>query len=311
MTIRVKSKVNFYSGAGLDRAEHLRRDTDWHRAQWDSGLVRCITLWRSRHLVVGEDEPLWLEAHEAQSWVEAGHQSVFLGLQAEVPLVALDLSALEAPEDHPAIAGRGQFRDLREFGPLLARDVGAVLAYARGLLYWHQRHRFCGVCGGPTESIDHGHVRRCRNADCAAMHFPRTDPAVIMLLHDGEGSCILGRQKNWPGGMHSVLAGFLEPGESLEETVARELYEEVGIVVDPTDVHYHSSQPWPFPGSLMVGFQAYCPHQPLIINKTELADAAWYSRAQLRASPEDETFRLPRRDSIARHLVNDWLASGD
>lgn len=308
MTDRAKSRINFYSGAALDRAEHLRRDGDWHSRQWDAERVRCLTLWRSHHLVAGESDPLWFGARETRDWIEAGHQHVFLGLSAETALVAIDLSPLENPEDHPHIQGRGAFRDLREFGPLVARDQGAILAYARGLLHWHQRHRFCAVCGHPSDSIDAGHVRRCRNPDCGAMHFPRTDPAVIMLIHDGAGNCVLGRQKNWPPGMNSTLAGFVEPGESLEEAVAREVWEEVGLTLEPTDVHYHSSQPWPFPSSLMLGFHAYCPNHELVVNQSELADARWYSREELRTSPEDETFRLPRRDSIARHLVNDWLA---
>jgi NAD+ diphosphatase len=173
-------------------------------------------------------------------------------------------------------------------------------------MHWHARHHFCGVCGYPTQSAEAGHVRRCTNPTCGASHFPRTDPAVIMLVHDGGDRVILGRQAQWPPGMHSVLAGFVEPGENLEEAVTREVAEEVGIAV--TDVRYQSSQPWPFPASIMLGFTARALATDLQLSDDELETARWYTRAELRASPESESFRLPRRDSIARRLVEDWLA---
>ena len=224
--------------------------------------------------------------------------------------MALDVSALEEDEAERLTGADSRFRDLREVGPMLGRDEGAVLAYARGLVHWHRRHRFCGVCGRPTESTQAGHVLRCTNRDCGTSHFPRTDPAVIMLIHDGGERCVLGRQAIWPPGMHSTLAGFVEPGESLEEAVAREIYEEVGLKIPVEEVFYHSSQPWPFPSSIMLGFYARAEFAALETAEDELESAAWFTRDQLRRSPEDETFRLPRRDSIARRLVNDWLAEG-
>jgi NAD+ diphosphatase len=142
------------------------------------------------------------------------------------------------------------------------------------------------------------------------VHFPRTDPAVIMLVHDGAGRCLLGRQPFWPPGMHSTLAGFVEPGESLEEAVAREIWEEVGLKLPVEEVTYHSSQPWPFPSSIMLGFHARAEHGPLDLGADELESAQWYTREELRNSPEDETFKLPRRDSIARRLIEDWLEEG-
>jgi NAD+ diphosphatase len=197
------------------------------------------------------------------------------------------------------------FTDLRSVGAIMPRDDGALLAYARGLIHWHSRHRFCGVCGHPTVSEQAGHQRRCANPVCGAVHFPRTDPAVIMLIHDGD-RIILGRQAQWPPGMNSVLAGFVEPGESLEEAVAREVMEEVGIAV--TEVRYRSSQPWPFPSSIMLGFTARALTADIRLSPDEIETARWYSRDELRRSPENESFRLPRRDSIARRLVDDWLA---
>ena len=303
------ARGNFYSGVGLDRAEHLRRDADWLGERLADLKSRFVPVWRARNLIRrGADaRAAWLDGAAAAPLRPLAAETIFLGRAGETGYFALDLSGLEAPEAEPALAEHGEFQDLRAIGPLLERGEGAILAYARGLVYWHQRHGFCGVCGRPTASTQGGHVRRCTGEACGAEHFPRTDPAVIMLVHDGE-RCVLGRQKFWPDGMHSTLAGFVEPGESLEEAVAREVKEEVGLELDA--VAYHSSQPWPFPASLMLGFHATCRHLPLEINVQELAAAAWYTRAELKASPEDESFRLPRRDSIARRLIEDWLAAG-
>ena len=160
------------------------------------------------------------------------------------------------------------------------------------------------MCGAATVSDEGGHVRRCTNAHCAQSHFPRTDPAVIMLVHDGE-RCLLGRKPGWPGGMHSTLAGFVEPGESLEEAVAREVYEETKVTLD--EVVYHSSQPWPFPASLMLGFHARARTTDIEVDHSELEDARWYEKSWLLSHKEDDDFRLPRRDSIARRLLEDWL----
>jgi NAD+ diphosphatase len=173
-------------------------------------------------------------------------------------------------------------------------------------MWWHARHRFCGVCGAPTESVEAGHVRRCTSPACGASHFPRTDPAVIMLVHDGDRA-LLGRQKIWPPGMYSTLAGFVEPGESLEETVAREVFEESGIRV--AEVRYHSSQPWPFPASLMIGFHAAAASREIRMDQSELEDCGWFSRAELRDFGRQGK-ALPRADSIARRLIEDWLAQG-
>ena len=305
--------TNFYCGVGLERADHLRADTDWIAGQLRDPRSRFLPLWRSKHLfsaeaagdVSGTASSIWLDSGSAASLLDQAGTWVFLGLREEVAHIALDLSHLDDPEHEPVLAARGRFRDLREVGPLLEQSEGATLAYARGLLHWHRRHLFCGVCGHATHSRNGGHLRRCGNPDCQASHFPRVDPAVIMLVHDGADRCLLGRQANWPSGMHSTLAGFVEPGESLEEAVAREVMEEVGL--DLLEVAYHSSQPWPFPSSLMLGFTARARAAAPKVNLEELEAAAWYSRQALLESPENELFRLPRRDSIARRLIEDWL----
>ncbi|MEE8272951.1 MAG: NAD(+) diphosphatase [Alphaproteobacteria bacterium] len=298
---------NFYIHPDMDRAAQRRRDPAWFAAMLASAATRLVPVWRSKNLVTGPREaprPALMPATDGW-WRDLAAEPVLLGIAGGTTYMAVDLSPVDEPKDHPVLAAHGAFVDLRTTGPLMGRSDGALLAYARGLTWWHQRHRFCGVCGHATQSAEAGHQRRCGNDACATMHFPRTDPAVIVLVHDGD-RCLLGRQSIWPPGMHSVLAGFVEPGESLEATVAREVREESAIEV--TDIRYHSSQPWPFPQSLMIGFTARATTSDIRIDGVELEDAAWYRRARLLASPEDETFRLPRRDSIARRLVDEWLA---
>ncbi|MBC6416439.1 MAG: NUDIX domain-containing protein, partial [Rhodospirillales bacterium] len=227
------TRANFYAGAGLDRLDKRRRDRAWIDACLADPGTRFLPVWRGRNLVVNPERPslAWLTAAEARHYLDRGAAWALLGLLEDCCYVALDVSEEEVPDHAPRLAGRGHFSDLRAVGPQLARAEGSLLAYARGLIYWHGRQRFCELCGSRTEAGQGGHVRRCRNAACGTQHFPRTDPAVIMLIHDGGTRCVMGRQKLWPPGMHSTLAGFLEPGESLEEAVAREVEEEVGLRV--------------------------------------------------------------------------------
>jgi NAD+ diphosphatase len=198
-----------------------------------------------------------------------------------------------------------RFADLRQLGGRLERHEGSLLALARAMVFWHSRHRFCGLCGAPTRSEEAGHMRRCTGDGCKAMHFPRTDPAVIMLVTDGERA-LLGRNKNFVPGMYSTLAGFVEPGESLEDAVAREVREETAIEVGA--VHYHSSQPWPFPANIMLGFYAEATSTAVTVDYGELEDARWFERDWLLSHRDDDSFRMPRLDSIARRLIEDWLA---
>jgi len=294
--------VNYYADAGLDRVGHRRKDPAWIADQLVNPATRFVACWRNQNLVVAsEPRPLLLEFRQIEAF---GGEPVLLGMRGEHAIFAVDLSSHEAPLKVLGLEDHAEFMDLRRIGPLLARDEGSILAYARGMLWWHQRHRFCGVCGAPAANSDSGHLRVCTNPDCRTQHFPRTDPAVIMLVHDGE-RCLLGRQAAWPQGMHSTLAGFVEPGESLEEAVAREVKEETAIEVE--DIIYHSSQPWPFPSSIMLGFHARAATTEIRVDPTELESARWFDRGFLLAHEDDDEFRLPRRDSIARRLIEDWL----
>jgi NAD+ diphosphatase len=190
---------------------------------------------------------------------------------------------------------------LRRVGPALPAAEAALAAYARALRYWHDTHGFCSRCGAPTVVKDGGHARACD--DCGRTVFPRTDPAVIVLVACGD-HCLLGRSPRFPSDMYSTLAGFVEPGESLEDTVRREIFEEAGVRV--TAMRYRSSQPWPFPASLMLGFHATASERTLAIDDDELADARWFHKHEL-LDPRSRPVSLPRRDSIARYLIESWL----
>lgn len=302
----MSDKPNVYAGVPLDRAALRRKNEDWMTQAWLSPDARVLPVWQSRSFVGGPAEAPRAVLLPAGTDLDA--VPIFLGLMGEAPVFAADLPLPESPETLPVLAGLGRFEDLRAVGPLMPEAEAALCAYARGMAWWNARHRFCGVCGAPAASAEAGHVRLCTDPACATHHFPRTDPAVIMLVHDGGDRAVLGRQSRFPPGMHSVLAGFVEPGESLEETVAREVMEEVGLSV--TDIRYRSSQPWPFPSSLMLGFTARATSFDIETGQDELESARWFDRAYLRDHTPGEEFRLARRDSIAHRLIAEWIAEG-
>ncbi len=293
---------NHYAQYGLEREAGRRQDEDWLDAQFDNACV--LPVWRSRAFVRSVEAPqaVCFEPAEMRPFLNERRDAVFLGVKDGTPYFTFDLSHIEDPESRPPFARRGAFVELRSVGGLLPRDQGGLLAYAKGILHWHRRHRFCGNCGQPTEIREAGHLRICSDRACGASHFPRTDPAVIMLVSDGDRA-VLGRKAEWPDGMYSALAGFVEPGESLEEAVAREVKEEVAI--DVANIRYHSSQPWPFPASLMLGFHADALSDAISFDPDELEDARWFTRAELKQGV-GRPVRRARSDSIARRLIDDW-----
>ena len=291
---------NTYASGGIDRAAHLREDNGWIAKRLCDPATRIAPVWQSQNLIDMNGSPAPHLLPPDPELIAEAQAVALLGLVGGAAHFAIDLS--HRGEDEAAAIGR--FEDLRTVGPLLSHADGALMAYARGMMHWHLAHRYCGRCGHATEPRDAGHVLYCTNPDCAHPVFPRTDPAVIMLIHHGD-EVLLARQKVWPPGMHSVLAGFVEPGESLEDAVAREVFEEAGIDID--EIEYHSSQPWPFPASIMLGFYGRAKSADLKINTGELESGRWHHRDELLNSPEDETFRLPRRDSISYRLIRDWL----
>jgi len=325
-SLRRMRASNYYAAPGFERAGLRRRDMAWIAERIGDPASVFIPVWRSQSLVIHVEgaEPraalfpahglggLTMPAEGAEALLAHG-AAVFLGVIDERAHFALDLSHDEAPIealrspvlDAAGIAGAElRFTDLRQLAGGLDRHEGALLAFARAMCWWHSRHRFCGLCGSPTRSEEGGFMRRCTDAACNAMHFPRTDPAVIMLVTDGDRA-LMGRNKNFVPGMYSTLAGFVEPGESLEDAVAREVFEETAVKVGA--VHYHSSQPWPFPANIMLGFYAEAESAEITVDPGELDDARWFERQWLIDHVDDDSFRLPRRDSIARRLVEDWL----
>ena len=311
MPTRPTPERNFYSSAHIDRAEDKRRDPAWLAATLAGPDSRFVPIWQAKNLLQDGDPPApaLLTADQAASLRLSEGETIFLGEAEGVPYFALDLSAIETPDHVPALAGRGHFTDLRNVGPLLDREAGSLLAYARGMVYWAGRHRYCGTCGTPTQSSEGGHQRRCPNPDCGAPHFPRTDPAIIVLVHDGGERCVLGRQAVWPPGMHSTLAGFVEPGESLEDAVAREVMEEVGLPLD--EITYQSSQPWPFPSSLMLGFHARATAEELKVDEVEIESARWFTREEIRRQTEAGELRISPTTSISGVLLADWMGGDD
>jgi len=299
-------RPNFYAGLALDRMSERRGDAPWIEQLFRDPATRLIPVWRSRSLVAEGATPEAVFLSTSELAIEPA-TAIFLGLTETAAYFATDVSHIEESDLPRLFSARGKFVDLRAVGAVMDRQHGGLLAYARGLAHWHSRHRHCSVCGAPTVSADGGHLRRCTSSTCNAEHFPRTDPAVIMLVTHGD-RCLLARNRRFPLPMYSTLAGFVEPGESLEEAVAREVFEESNIRV--TDVRYQSSQPWPFPSSIMLGFRARAVTTDIRIDGTELMDAGWFDRAHLRAEHDPETFRVPRSDSIARRLIDDWLAEG-
>lgn len=281
-----------FTGATLDRAGLRRRDEAWLAGARLAASTRIVAVSSASRLLVADGPCLGCVS---LAGLPEGAELTFLGVDDAGAIFACDLS----PEPSEA----GAFEELRALAALLPAPEAAVAAHAVAMVGWHRRHRFCGACGAPTEVQEAGHSRKC--PACGAQHFPRTDPAVIMLVTDGE-RCVLGRR---PGaqGRWSVLAGFVEPGETLEQAVAREVYEEVGLRV--FSARYLGGQPWPFPANLMLGFEARAEHAPLRVDD-ELAGARWFTRRELTDSLTDRRADIPPPISIAHHLIQAWLAEG-
>jgi len=305
-----KDSILKYADARIDRAAALREDPDWVKNALKQQDTQIIVVWRSQHLLITAEPDQPRAARLDPELVGDHAEPVFLGMEESTALFAVDLSDRDDPELE--LEAEASFVDLRRFGPLLNGRDANLLAYARAMVNWHRNHLFCGRCGSATASVASGHRRQCTNADCGQVSFPRTDPAIIVLVEHarddgGPPRCLLGRSPNFPPGMYSTLAGFVEPGESLEETVRREVFEESGIEVD--SVRYLASQPWPFPGSIMLGFHATARNDTIRCNDDELEDVRWFELDELKQfgeSGETSGYCLPRPDSIARFLMDYW-----
>jgi NAD+ diphosphatase len=275
---------NTFAGEALDRAGPHRGDDAWLAARLADPATRVVAASAAGVIVAGERPRMF-----AVDALPDGLELVLLGVDGDGHAVL----AADPGDELP-----GERRGLRDLAPMLSQAEGGMVAHAVGLLNWHRRHRFCANCGAPSEAREAGHVREC--PACGTQHHPRTDPVVIMLVTDGDRA-LLGRQAQWPAGRYSALAGFVEPGESLEEAVAREVREEAGVRVD--DVRYRSSQPWPFPTSLMLGFSARWAGGEPAVRDAELEDVGWFTREAI----VDGDVLLPPPTAIARRLIDEWL----
>jgi len=299
--------------SAIDRSAALRGDAEWLERAWADTATRVVVVDDGQALIRrrgGETRLVLLPTAEAPDG-----ERYLLGVDAEgiayfavaAPLadsvhtgsfrrIVAPLASTELEEGQTLTVG------LRQVGAMLEDLDAGLLVYAVALDAWHSTHEFCPRCGSATEVRAGGHVRVCPKD--SSQHFPRVDPAVIMLIHDDDDRCLLARGPQWPEGRLSVLAGFVEPGESLEQAVAREVAEEVGVrVVEP---RYMGSQPWPFPRSLMLGFFARATSADLVLDGEEIAEAHWFSRAELLAAMESGEVRLPPEVSIARRLIETW-----
>jgi NAD+ diphosphatase len=297
------SRPNAYTGGTLNRAAHLREDEAWIAGALADPATRFVVFWQGKTLIGGMMQRAPVAHPVARPLADL--PATFLGLQDGVPYFAADLSAAENP--YALVdAGDAEFTDMRAMTGALPPDDATILATARAMLHWQSKTQFCAVCGAETRPVKAGYVMLCTG--CETEHFPRTDPAVIMLVTKGD-RLLLGQSHKFPKerNFYSTLAGFVEPGESLEDAVRREVFEEVGITVG--EVRYHSSQPWPFPASLMLGYYAEALTEEIVLETAEMRDARWFTRAQI-ADRAALGFNLPPHDSIARRLIEDWLALG-
>jgi NAD+ diphosphatase len=289
-----------FTGNPLDRASAQRSDPDWIASQQARTDALFLPIWQTKPLLIGERAG-FLPASALD--LTPDMLRVFLGLRDGKPLFAVAM----ADSDSPPLEGLGEFRDMRAAAFVLPDADTAIAGQAKALIDWNHRHRFCANCGTRTAPTDSGYRRLC--PQCGQEHFPRTDPVVIMLPLLGE-ECLIGRSPRFPEGVYSAFAGFVEPGETVEEAVKRELKEEVSLEV--SSVRYHASQPWPFPSSLMLGCYAQAVSRDFRIDEQEIEAARWMTKTEVRtrlANQIDDGLKMPGAIAIARQLLADWVQS--
>lgn len=312
-----------FGAAALDRAAHIRADQSALTTLRRQGDAACIALWRGKPLMTplsdGRARIEYLQMDHATLKDTPG-SLIFLGIDQGSPRFAVDLSHLEidledetrldafadlSVQRHKALPLESGFAELRGASPRLDPSEAAMAGTARALMEWHRRHRFCANCGAPSEMSMAGWQRDCPS--CGANHYPRTDPVVIVLALRGN-AVLMGRSPAWPEGLHSLLAGFVEPGETIGTAARREVFEEAGIRLG--DVRIVRSQPWPFPASLMIGCVAEALSEEIIIDPVEIEEARWVSREEMVevVAGRHPNLRPARQGAIARVLLDDWIA---
>jgi len=292
-------RPNVFSGPHVDRLKLANADADAVARAIADGSARLIPVWRSRCPVIRKPSPgAYLLPINGGPFAGIDvNELILLGDYRGIPVFATEIETATAPE----LADGAEFADLRLAAALLPHDEAGLVAYARAMISFRHRHRFCGSCGAPTRPERNGRVMICTRETCATEFYPRVDPAIIVLVTDGD-RVLLGRQPGWTAGRYSTIAGFVEPGESLEDAVRREVLEETGV--ETGAMSYQSSQPWPFPRSLMLGFRAQAKSTEVRLGDRELEDARWFTRDELATGA-----MLPFPQSIAYRLVEEWYDS--
>jgi NAD+ diphosphatase len=289
-----------FTEAHIERAEHLRGNAAEVRALAEGAKARFLPVWKDLHPVDGAMRPLSFGAEILNRLAGENAILIFLGLADGAPWFALALGSAEAP----GLGVPCTFAGLRDFAAVMPAAEASRVVYARAMAIWHVNHPFCARCGARTRPTESGHSRTCTEESCAHRTFPRSDPAVIMLISRGD-KCLLGRKAEWRPGQYSTIAGFVEPGEDIENAVRREVAEETGVKVG--EVRYMASQPWPFPSSLMLGFRGEALTTDITRDTEELEDCRWFTRAEVRAAESGPgTLLLPHRASISRWLIEGW-----
>lgn len=298
-----------YAGNPLDRGDVERRDEEWLAAKARDPESRFLPMWDLNVLITGgyQEELGWL-GFDDLSRLGVDGSPIFLGIVGDEAHFVVDISTNEAAARELRESAGRRFEDARTATEVLSGPDSGIVAQARSQVSWHSKHGFCSVCGHETYMKRGGQVRQCPN--CETQHYPRTDPVVITVVSDGD-SCLLGRSRGRgsPSNRYSALAGFVDQGESIEEAVAREVMEEAGVKVK--NVRYHSSQPWPFPSSLMIGCHAEAATTTISMDDEEMADVRWFHREEvlLALTGESENLVVPGPIAIAHHLIKAWASN--
>ena len=314
----MKVYPNIFSNNPLDRVSYLRSDPEWIKKMitdsksmfvpFSKGqpFVSTISGLTSKSAAENQLSPAWFPYNFFDNQIIENSIIIFLGLLDDIAFFAIDLSKINDPENQVNLINMGSFEDLMALSsqPIESGEL-AMLGQAKAIFEWHNSHTYCSRCGEKSNIVEGGYKRVCNH--CKAEHFPRTDPVVIMLATYND-QAFLGRQKRFPPGMYSALAGFIEPGESIEEAVARELNEEAGIIIN--DATYHSSQPWAFPNSLMIGCIAESTSEKFKLDEIEIDEGRWFQRTELKDAINgngNSNFFVPPKMAIAHHLIKAFV----
>lgn len=297
---------SYFNTDFLSRHSQRRRDKNYIDNIYRDAKTLFIPIFNASNLL-NDEQPNMLSYQEIKNLEDIISFSVFLGENSNNTYFSISLTG-----DNNIVSKRlskfGTFQNLRKQAPFLDEETAGLLAFAKAMDYWHRQNVYCGNCGAKTDIIEAGFSRKCSNTECQRTFFPRLDPAIIVLV-ENDDSCLLGRHSSWQKGLYALIAGFVEPGESIESAVKREVEEETGIRVK--NIKYHSSQPWPFPCSLMIAYTAAAENTEIDNDEDELDDVRWFSRDELRKKLAANQMTIASKVSIAHSLISEWMEQTD